>query len=80
MCQNGAFAELFAARMRQIGAMAELFAAMAELFAAMAEQFAAMVEQFAAMARVVPSAHDALREIPAFRLSGCREFRTFGGH
>jgi hypothetical protein len=50
MCQIGAFAELFAARMRQIGAMMELFAAMAELFAAMVERFAAMVERFAAMA------------------------------
>jgi len=49
MCQNGAFTELFAARMRQIGAMAEQFAAMAEQFAAMVELFAAMVEQFAAM-------------------------------
>jgi hypothetical protein len=35
MCQNGAFTELFAARMRQIGAMAEQFAAMVERFATM---------------------------------------------
>ena len=45
MRQIAAMAELFAAMTEQFAAMTERFAAMAERFTAMAEQFAAMVEE-----------------------------------